>query len=49
MFAKNRRERSEEDVLSLLEEKGFHIDDVIDFTSAEDDEIFLEGTGSIIS
>ena len=31
MFAKNRREeRREEDVLSLLEEKGFHIDDVID-------------------
>ena len=49
MFAKNRREeRREEDVLSLLEEKGFHIDDVIDFTSAEEDEIFLEGTGSII-
>lgn len=49
MFAKNRREeRREEDVLSLLEEKGFHIEDVIDFTSAEEDEIFLEGTGSII-
>lgn len=49
MFAKNRREeRREEDVLALLEEKGFHIEDVIDFTSAEEDEIFLEGTGSII-
>lgn len=49
MFAKNRRnERREEDVLSLLEEKGFLINDVIDFTSAEDDEVFLEGTGSII-
>ncbi len=49
MFAKNRREeRREEDVLALLEEKGFHIDDIIDFTSAEEDEVFLEGTGSII-
>ncbi|WP_313376107.1 citrulline utilization hydrolase CtlX [Chishuiella sp.] len=49
MFAKNRRdERREEEVLSLLEEKGFLINDVIDFTSAEEDEIFLEGTGSII-
>ena len=49
MFAKNRREeRREEDVLGLLEEKGFHVEDVIDFTSAEEDEIFLEGTGSII-
>lgn len=49
MFAKNRRdERREEDVLGLLEEKGFKINDVIDFTSAEEDDIFLEGTGSII-
>lgn len=49
MFAKNRREeRREEDVLGLLEEKGFHVEDVIDFSSAEEDEIFLEGTGSII-
>lgn len=49
MFAKNRRdERREEDVLGLLEEKGFLINDVLDFTSAEEDEIFLEGTGSII-
>ncbi|WP_333661637.1 citrulline utilization hydrolase CtlX [Chishuiella changwenlii] len=49
MFAKNRRdERREEDVLGLLEEKGFLINDVIDFTSAEEDDIFLEGTGSII-
>jgi hypothetical protein len=49
MFAKNRRdERREEDVLALLEEKGFNIDDIIDFTSAEEDEVFLEGTGSII-
>ena len=49
MFAKNRREeRREEDVLGLLEEKGFYVEDVIDFSSAEEDEIFLEGTGSII-
>ena len=49
MYATNRRlERREEDVLSLLEEKGFEITDVLDFTTAEDDDIFLEGTGSII-
>ena len=49
MYAENRRlERREEDVLSLLEEKGFNITDVLDFTEAENEEIFLEGTGSII-
>lgn len=49
MFAKNRREeRREEDVLSFLESKGFKINDIIDYTEAEEDEIFLEGTGSII-
>ena len=49
MYAENRRnERREEDVLSFLEENGFNIIDVLDYTSAEEDEIFLEGTGSII-
>lgn len=49
MFAENRRvERREDEVMSLLEEKGFVIEESIDFTSAEEDEIFLEGTGSII-
>ena len=49
MYAENRRnERREEDILSFLEEKGFNIIDVLDYTSAEEDEIFLEGTGSII-
>ncbi|WP_395091973.1 citrulline utilization hydrolase CtlX [Vaginella massiliensis] len=49
MFAKNRRvERREEEVLSLLEEQGFTVRDIIDYSEAEEDEIFLEGTGSII-
>ena len=49
MFAKNRRdERREEDVLGVLEEKSFFIHDIIDFSSAEEDEVYLEGTGSII-
>lgn len=49
MYAVNRRlERREEDVLSLLEQKGFNIIDVLDFTTAEEEEIYLEGTGSII-
>ena len=48
MFAHNRRLERREDVLECLEEKGFIIDDVMDYTSAEEEEIFLEGTGSII-
>ncbi|QXP57384.1 amidinotransferase [Cellulophaga sp. HaHa_2_95] len=47
MFAENRRNERREDVLDILEEKGFKIDDIVDYTSAEDDNFFLEGTGSI--
>jgi hypothetical protein len=48
MFAENRRLERREDLLDLLEEKGFIMQDIMDYTSAEEDEIFLEGTGSII-
>lgn len=48
MFAENRREERREDILDLLEEKGFEIENIIDYTAAEEDAIFLEGTGSII-
>lgn len=48
MFAKNRRLERREDVLHKLEEKGFIINNVIDYTSAEDEAVFLEGTGSLV-
>ncbi len=48
MFAENRRKERREDILDLLEEKGFHIENVIDYSEAEEDEIFLEGTGSFV-
>ncbi|WP_010251783.1 citrulline utilization hydrolase CtlX [Myroides injenensis] len=48
MFAENRRLERREDILDLLEDKGFIIEDIWDYTSAEDDEYFLEGTGSLI-
>src|SRR5690606_35486232 len=48
MFAENRRLERREDVLDILEENGFEINDIMDYTSAEEDNIFLEGTGSII-
>ena len=48
MFAKNRRLERREDVLDVLEEKGFEIENVIDYTSAEEEGYFLEGTGSLL-
>ncbi len=48
MFAENRRHERREDILDLIEDKGFVIDNIVDYTSAEDDGIFLEGTGSIV-
>jgi len=49
MFAENRRaERREDEVLDILEENGFTVNEIMDYTSAEEDGYFLEGTGSII-
>ena len=48
MFAENRRLERREDVLDTLEEKGFLIENVVDYTDAEEEELFLEGTGSMI-
>ena len=48
MFAENRRLERREDVLLELENKGFKINDIIDYTEAEDENVFLEGTGSVV-
>ncbi|NBW27559.1 MAG: amidinotransferase [Flavobacteriaceae bacterium] len=48
MFAENRRLERREEILDILEEKGFIIDNIMDYTSAEEDSFFLEGTGSIV-
>lgn len=48
MFAENRRNERREDILDILEEKDFVIENVVDFTSAEEEGIFLEGTGSVV-
>ena len=48
MFAENRRAERREDILDLLEEKGFKLNDIVDYTSAEEDEIYNEGTGSLL-
>lgn len=48
MFAENRRKERREDILNLLEEQGFVITQIIDYTSAEAEGVFLEGTGSLL-
>ena len=48
MFAENRREERREDILEILEDKGFRIDTINDYTEAEEDGFFLEGTGSLL-
>lgn len=48
MFAENRRRERREDILDVLEENGFEISEIIDYSSAEEVEVFLEGTGSLI-
>lgn len=48
MFAENRRRERREDILERLESEGFQIEHVYDYTSAEDEGIFLEGTGSLL-
>lgn len=48
MFAENRRRERREEVFERLEEEGFIIENIIDYTSAEDDEVFLEGTGNLL-
>jgi hypothetical protein len=48
MFAENRRLERREDILETLEEKGFVINRIVDYTDAEKEEVFLEGTGSVI-
>ncbi len=48
MFAENRRLERREDVFTVLEQDGFKIESVVDYTSAEEEGVFLEGTGSIL-
>jgi hypothetical protein len=48
MFAENRRSERREDILDMLEDKGFQIENIVDYTSAETDGFYLEGTGSLL-
>ena len=48
MFAENRRSERREEVLTQLENEGFQIENIVDYSSGEEENVFLEGTGSLI-
>ncbi|MCF6347082.1 MAG: arginine deiminase-related protein [Flavobacteriaceae bacterium] len=48
MFAENRRLERSEDILDLIESEGFVIQNIVDYTTAENENLFLEGTGSLL-
>ena len=48
MFAENRRRERREEVLEAVEQHGFVINNIMDYTDAELEGVFLEGTGSMI-
>mgnify|MGYP003743567125 CR=1 FL=1 len=48
MFAENRRFERKESVVEAIEQKGFSIEHIVDYSAAEQENLFLEGTGSIL-
>ena len=48
MFAENRRKERREEIFIRLENEGFKIENIVDYTEAEEEGIFLEGTGSLV-
>jgi len=48
MFAQNRRLERKESVLEEIERRGYLIKDIMDYTGAEENDVFLEGTGSMV-
>ncbi|WP_373492908.1 citrulline utilization hydrolase CtlX [Aquiflexum sp.] len=48
MFSSNRRQERRTDIFEILMKKGFKISDIVDLTFFENDDQYLEGTGSLI-
>lgn len=48
LFAENRRRERRAEIFEKIEEEGYLIKDVVDYTSAEEEDLFLESTGSLI-
>jgi len=48
MFAENRRKERRLEYFAKLEEAGLKLTEIVAYTVAEEDDVFLEGTGSLI-
>jgi hypothetical protein len=48
MFAENRRRERREEIFIRLEKEGFLVEGFMDYTMAEEEGYFLEGTGSLL-
>ena len=48
MFAKNRRRERRPDIFEILKKKELNYTTIIDYTSFENQQIFLEGTGAMV-
>ena len=48
MYAENRRTERREDVIEKLKSDGFKIREVLDYSASESENMFLEGTGSLV-
>lgn len=48
MFAENRRKERRRDIIQLIEDQGTILNNVDDFTFWEEQNLFLEGTGSMV-
>lgn len=48
MFAQNRRKERRLDIWEILKKNRFHVRKVQDYTDAENEALYLEGTGSIV-
>lgn len=48
MFAENRRRERREKTINRLEDEGFVVHNFMDYSSAEEEDVFLEGTGSLL-
>lgn len=48
IFAENRRRERRAEVFEKIEEQGYLIENVVDYTEAENSNVFLESTGSLL-
>lgn len=48
MLAKNRRPERRKKIIETVEKNGFKINNIIDYSEAELENVFLEGTGSMV-